>query len=541
MNFKISTILFLAIFSFTLPSAMAQGGCFRNSFSTSSMDIEGGKDILQDSTGAVLLLGYAEVLGGHGYEVTLTKTDNQGVTIFSRHYGTDLGGFSGSNDDKGIGIVESWDGNGYIILAETDFDGDNDIYLMKVDLSGNPVWSRIVGTDRDNYPEKIIRTADRNYVVVSTIQSDATLGWEFHAMKIDESGATLWQTTVGGPDSEYANSVVELNNGNLILVGYRRNYGDDLKDMFIVNIDGAGNYVNSFCLGTADFDEGAVDVALSTPGNLMILGDWTGNAGSRDILITQLNTSGTSLSRKIGQPTRQDWGNELLRLPSGQYVIAGQVGANPINNTASWDAYFLRLNANGGIVGSNRYGGDSTKEGFSAVTRSNSGAFMMYGWTDGTPATGLRDHFFVTTNNMGQSGCCDLGPVGDEEIYTMTDYEYGYEMEVELTDTAEVFFDDEGVISSLCPSKRSIAEDLENEASQVNVYPNPSSGEVQLDIPEELLSGKLTITNTLGQIIHQQILTNHRSTIKLLNQQAGVYLLHIQKGERQLVKRIILN
>lgn len=540
MKIKICTISFLVAFFFTIQTAYGQG-CFRNSFSPNSGHFESGRDIIQDSNGDILMLGHAQVLGGHGYEVTLTKTDNLGAPIFSRHYGTDLGAFSGSENDKGVGIVESWDQDGYLILGSTTFDNDQDILLFKVDPAGGILWKKIIGTYRDNYPEKIIRTLDGNYVVVTTISSDNTFGWEFHAMKVDESGNVLWQTTVGGPDSEYVNSVVEVPNGNLVLVGYRNNYGENLKDMFIVGLDGSGNYLNSFCLGTSNYDEEAVDVALSTGGNLMVLGTFTGNAGARDILITRVNSSGVSLTRKIGQQSRQDSGHELLRLPNGQYVVAGTVGADPVGSVASWDAYFLRLNANGAMIGSNRFGNAPDNEGFSAVARSNSGSFLLYGSTDGNSTTGIKDHYFVAANSVGLSGCCDRGPVGVEEPYTMTSYDYGVEMNVVLTTTEELHTDEVGEILPICTPKRSFSTTIEDKLEEVKIFPNPSNGKFNLEIPEMYLEGNLVMTNALGQIVIEQQVSQTEMNLNLASHKKGVYLIRIVNGEHQYTNKLILN
>ncbi len=538
MKFKISTITFLLAFLCSAQFIAAQGGCFRNSFSASSSAFEFGRDIMQDSYGDVLMLG--DVGFGARGEITLTKTDNQGATKFSLLYGTDPTGLSGPHEEKAIGIVESSEGDGYVILGSTDFDGDIDIYLFKVALDGTPVWSRIIGTDYDNYPADIIRTADGNYVVVSTISSDSTLGWEIYAMKVSGSGGILWETTVGGEYSESPSSVVELANGTLVIAGTKNDYIGRDQDMFFVNLASDGTYQNSFCLGTTGYDEGTKDIVKGASGSLMVLGFHIAGAGSQDMLITKINSSGTSFSRKIGQPSRQDFGKELIKTANGKYAVAAQIGAAPIGGIASWDAYLLRLNANGSIIGSNRFGAASNSEGFQAVAEANNGSYLLYGYTRDSDF-GTWDHYFVAANSLGQSGCCDLGPVGEEAEYTMTDYSYGEEMEVTTTQSSALFSTAAGTMIPICTPKRDVADLLATEGQAVALYPNPSSGTFQLDIPETYLNGQVTISNTLGQVVFQQILTSPQSTLKLDDQQAGVYLLHIQKGEHQLTKRLILN
>lgn len=120
------------------------------------------------------------------------------------------------------GIVQTSD-NGFIATGELDNIPYTDAspLIIKVDSSGNYQWHIVLPFSGDfNYAENIIKTLDGNYVFVW--ENVVTIGsnklWHYHANKIDEQGATLWQKDyVYSFDSHQR--VAELPNGNLMVSG----------------------------------------------------------------------------------------------------------------------------------------------------------------------------------------------------------------------------------------------------------------------------------------------------------------------------------
>jgi hypothetical protein len=78
---------------------------------------------------------------------------------------------------------------------------------------------------------------------------------------------------------------------------------------------------------------------------------------------------------------------------------------------------------------------------------------------------------------------------------------------------------------------------------QVQVYPNPAQGAVQLSLPTELQAEELTaaVINVLGQTVHQQTLAaGAERTLPLVGLAAGVYTLRLETSRGSINKRLVI-
>jgi hypothetical protein len=70
----------------------------------------------------------------------------------------------------------------------------------------------------------------------------------------------------------------------------------------------------------------------------------------------------------------------------------------------------------------------------------------------------------------------------------------------------------------------------------VNVYPNPTTGLITLDLNA---TTQVTITNALGQVILTETVVAGKQTINLKNQHNGLYFMTLnQDGKQQTIKVI---
>ncbi|MDX1906080.1 MAG: T9SS type A sorting domain-containing protein [Bacteroidia bacterium] len=102
------------------------------------------------------------------------------------------------------------------------------IFVVKADATGHELWKRKIGASYPDAPDagwSVIQTQDSGYVIcgslgetIITPPNDAT---RFpYIIKLDKSGNTLWSRTVGQASLEATlTSVVELADGSLVAVG----------------------------------------------------------------------------------------------------------------------------------------------------------------------------------------------------------------------------------------------------------------------------------------------------------------------------------
>jgi PKD repeat protein len=87
-------------------------------------------------------------------------------------------------------------------------------------------------------------------------------------------------------------------------------------------------------------------------------------------------------------------------------------------------------------------------------------------------------------------------------------------------------------------------EEIIGTSEQIKVYPNPSSGEFSVSLAEDHQYEQLTITNHLGQVIHEQdISVNERQvSLNLSNVlPSGIYYLKAEGAAGSITQKLIIN
>ena len=79
-------------------------------------------------------------------------------------------------------------------------------------------------------------------------------------------------------------------------------------------------------------------------------------------------------------------------------------------------------------------------------------------------------------------------------------------------------------------------------SEKLSIYPNPTSGDISIDIPKGLVNFELTIYNQLGQAIHRQTVNNNTSHVfksNIANLPNGVYFVNLQDANARYRVKVI--
>jgi hypothetical protein len=98
---------------------------------------------------------------------------------------------------------------------------------------------------------------------------------------------------------------------------------------------------------------------------------------------------------------------------------------------------------------------------------------------------------------------------------------------------------DDIVIRKGAPTPVGIGRNTLN--ANVNLYPNPTSGEVTLEINSTIADYKVSVLDILGREVKSFETTSTTNKIDLTNASNGVYFVKIQSGDQFLTKKITLN
>ncbi len=193
------------------------------------------RSIIKTSDGDFLVVGNAWVSYSRVNDICIVKLDGSGTLQWTKTVGGSLG-------DGGDVAVQTSDG-GYLVLGHTYSygAGDLDIYIAKLDASGELEWTRTVGGSGDDNAYSIIQTSDGGYAIAGYTNSFGAGGNDMYIVKLNGSGGLEWTRTVGGSGNDGASSIIQESDGSYMVSGWTESFGAGGRDFYIVRLDANGN------------------------------------------------------------------------------------------------------------------------------------------------------------------------------------------------------------------------------------------------------------------------------------------------------------
>ena len=170
-------------------------------------------------------------------DLWIVKLDDTGDIQWQKTYG-------GSGADAG-GQLEPTSDGGYIIAAgtnSTDGDvtvalGNTDIWLVKIDATGALQWQKSLGGSNTDAATGLVITAGGEYVIgayTASTNGDVTDYnggfYDYWIVKVDASGALIWQQTLGGSADDRARDIRYTTDGGYIITGFSNSTDGDVTD-----------------------------------------------------------------------------------------------------------------------------------------------------------------------------------------------------------------------------------------------------------------------------------------------------------------------
>lgn len=269
-----------------------------------------GLSIAATANGGFAIGGYTnsnngDFSGNHGTsDAMVIVIDGAGSKVWAKAFG-------GTDFDHAWAIATNADGSlviaGFSASNDGDLSGHNggtdDVLIMKIDGSGNKVWSKLCGGSSNENAMSILVTSDGGYAVaVSTSSNDGDVhgnhgmsdGW---LLKLDAGGTKQWQKAYGGTQHDFIQSVSQTTDGGYLLSGGTSSNDGDVggnrnsHDAWVLKVDASGNkqWIKTFGGLNNDLFVGGIDAgngAYALIGNTFSNdGDVTGNKGSSDIWV----------------------------------------------------------------------------------------------------------------------------------------------------------------------------------------------------------------------------------------------------------------
>jgi uncharacterized repeat protein (TIGR01451 family) len=345
-----------------------------------------------------------------GTDLWIAKLDTQRNITWS----TCLGG----SDYEDLGSVQRVPDSGYIVAASTWSNngkvsgnhGLGDVWIVRLGNSGNVVWQKCYGGSNVEEGVYIEKTADGYIMTGSTGSTDGdvtglhgTNNFDIWVVKLDDSGAIVWQKCLGGTGEESGIKIKQTTDGGYIVLGRTSSTNGDVvgmhgtSDIWVVKLDSNGAIEWQKCLGGST-DDLPGDIILTSTGYIITghtwsnNGDVSGNHGGGDGWVVNLSATGSVLWQRCYGGLIQDALSSIIQLPDNTYVAAGFTGSTNGDvsyNHGYYDYWLVNFSQSGTIIWEKTYGGSSW-EGASVVGLNPAGNLVVLGstWSNDQDVTG---------------------------------------------------------------------------------------------------------------------------------------------------------
>lgn len=217
---------------------------FSKTYGTTLSDLVTG--VRQTPDGGLIMCGFT-IGGSFGdNDIFITKLDGSGNIVWSNLYG-------GSGNDQANSIEKCSDGSFIICGSTTSFSGTYDPFAIKINQSGTVEWSKYYRWWNEDHGNAIIQTNDGGFIITGYSNSFSIGAFDVYSLKIDQSGGLMWARAYGGSENDYGNSIRTTPDGGYIIGGYTFSYGVG-GDAYILKLWGDGALKWTKTYGGAGFD-----------------------------------------------------------------------------------------------------------------------------------------------------------------------------------------------------------------------------------------------------------------------------------------------
>ncbi|MDI6807944.1 MAG: M6 family metalloprotease domain-containing protein [Candidatus Eisenbacteria bacterium] len=283
----------------------------------------------------------------------------------------------GSDDDLGFSIIQASNG-GLVVTGETKSygAGGNDLLLMKLDSSGNHLWTSVLGGSSEDYGSSVTQTSDGGFAVTGGTNSLGSGDYDVLIAKFDSAGTHLWTQTLGDMYEDYGSCIIETSDSCLVVTGTTGGYGASSNDLLLVKLDSLGNILWTRVLGGNTEDYGFSVVETSDKGFVVTGKTNSFGAGGSDILLTKFDSAGNHLWTKVFGGSYDEYGSSLVKASDEGFVVTGRTNSY---GDGDYDLLVASFDSTGSHSWTRTVGGVYEDYGSSVVVAS--GGLVMAGGT----------------------------------------------------------------------------------------------------------------------------------------------------------------
>lgn len=459
---------------------------------TANSDDEG-FGICVDDNDNIYVTGYAQNTG-RSKDAVILKYSKQGNLLWARSFSVTTNAVV----DKGVAIAVDNRDDIYVTGYTTGTDGNTDIFTMKIDRSGDILWTAIEDGSSNLNAEgtSIAIDKDRNVLVCGFITASGT-NTDIAVIKYSRNGVQRWMKTVdgGAGQEDKAWGIVVDESDNAYITGYITN-SDGNTDTYTARISTSGNIVWSKTYnGNGNENDKAWGIVVDEDKDVFITGETENAVGNVNYLTIKYDRQGTSEWVKVYNGTGDDEDvATAISLFRNNIVITGRSFGTENN----FDYATVRYKKNNGNqLEVNRYSMNEYTNDLATDVSTKGGTVVVTGYSE-----------LIMDNAAGSSYISTVSPGWTSDLESISEIPAGYSLHQN--------------------------------------FPNPFNPvtSIQFDLAAVSIV-KLTVFDVLGKevsvLINQQLdAGNHKITFNAEKLASGIYFYKLEAGSFNDIKKMTL-
>lgn len=444
-----------------------------------------------------------------------------------------------------------------------------DALILRIDSTGNIVWSKSFGGTEDDYAIEGIQIHDGNYIVVGTAKSlDGDIvsnhgGKDATITKFDDAGNILWSRCYGGTNFEGFNSIEETSDSGFIAIGSTLSNDGDVQgnhgfwDIWVVKLDGFGNILWQKCIGGTGEDRGiniyeTLNHSFICAGNSSSNdGDITSNhVGSNEYWLAKLDSLGSIIWQKSFGGNGDDQCNYFYLVNDSEYIMTGKTNSTDGDVDPNIDLQYsniwcLKINVNGQILWKRTLGGSLPDYSTNLVLR-NFNEIIISGTTLSNDGDVIHNHYpgnDFWLIDLDSNGIVrwqyTIGGSGEEDGGILNQISNGKFVLVGNTSSNDGDISGNHGFSDICLLKLNLNASGTNEIENRTqfTFPNPTNDQINCLLKQN--ETEIYFYNVLGELISKKKLAGSTTQFRfdLSSVSSGVYFLRTNQNRvNQIVK-----
>ncbi len=236
--------------------------------------------------------------------------------------------YSASGDDILEWIIPSTDGNLILAGNTNSIDPSGDALIIKTDLNGNIIWSKIFGGPGWDELTQIIPCTGGGYAAIGYTNSYGHGDRDAWFFKINEDGVVKWADCFGTWNWDGARGIVQTSDGGFLVVGQLDNF--DFAFMVRLNSEGELVWKREFMLDIVLWFN---EVYENEEGGFLFTGALNYDGfGIHDTFILETDATGNRIRCKVYGEQNND---------SFRTLVPYQDGFLAVGDTWSWEGHQL--------------------------------------------------------------------------------------------------------------------------------------------------------------------------------------------------------